>query len=86
MRSAIYSLLYNKHGNIETINYSDEYYAVQKQYDECYEKLEAVLNDEQKRILDDLFLLSGGLQSEAESAYYEEGFKFAVKLLIDGLK
>ena len=41
MRTAIYNLLFNKHGNIDTINYSKEYYAVQKQYDECYERLEA---------------------------------------------
>lgn len=86
MRSAIYNLLFNKHGNTDTINYSEEYYAVQKQYDECYERLEATLNAEQKPILSDLFLFGGGLQSEAETTYYEEGFKMAVKLLTDGLK
>ena len=86
MRSAIYDILFCNRGNVDTIKYSEEYEEVHKEYNKCYEKLHATLNGEQKEILDELFLLTGGIQSEAQITFYEEGFKMAVKLLTDGLK
>lgn len=86
MRSAIYDLLYCKKGNVDTIKLSEEYNEAYNDFYDCYNKLEATLNDEQKKTLNHLIYLDGLVVSEIEITFYEEGFKMASRLLCDALK
>lgn len=54
-------------------------------YDEVYEQLLKSLNDEQKKLLDELYFLTGGLESETGINHFKEGFKFCMRLVFEGI-
>lgn len=43
------------------------------------------LNDEQKKLLDELYLLMGGLESETALTHFKYGFKFCMRLVFEGI-
>lgn len=50
-----------------------------------YEQLLESLNEKQKKMLDELFVLSGGMESEAGISHFKEGFKFCMRLIFEGI-
>ena len=85
MKSVLRDIYHGEQRNIENFEESKEYWEVHKQYDELYEKLLQGLNEEQKKILDDLFVMSGGLESEASCTWFKEGFKMGLLIALEVL-
>ena len=83
MKSVLRDIYHGDQKNIENFKESEEYKEVQRKYGELYEKLEEGLNEEQKKILDDLYLLSGGLESEASCTWFKEGFKMGMLIAVE---
>ena len=86
MKSVLRDIYHGDQSNVENFKESEEYWAVHKQYEELYEKLEQGLNDQQKKILDDLFIMSGGLESEASCTWFKEGFKMGMLIAVEVFK
>lgn len=83
MKSVLRDIYHGEQKNIENFEESNEYWEVHKKYDELYEKLLQGLNEEQKKILDDLYVLSGGLESEASCTWFREGFKMGLLIAVE---
>ena len=83
MKSILRDIYHGDQKNVENFEESKEYWEVHKQYEELYEKLEQSLTDEQKKILDDLFIMSGGLESEASCTWFKEGFKMGLLISVE---
>ncbi len=85
MKSVIEEIYYGNCKNYETIELSEEYWKVNKKYGELYEKLEEGLNEEQKKLLNDLYVQSAGLEGEAACTHFKEGFKMGLLIAIEAL-
>ena len=70
----------------ESIQLSEEYHKVEKQYNEIYEKLLKSANAEQKKWLDNLFGYGTGLESKIAETHFIEGFKLGLRLATECLK
>ena len=86
MKSVLRDIYHGDQKNIENFKESKEYWEVHKQYEELYEKLEEGLSEEQKKVLDDLFIMSGGLESEAGCTWFKEGFKMGLLIAVEVFK
>ncbi|MBR1975060.1 MAG: hypothetical protein IKA20_04345 [Clostridia bacterium] len=51
-----------------------------KEESEAYERLEETLTEEQKKMLDDLYIKFGGVIAQQEERHYSRGFKTGVWL------
>lgn len=85
MKSVLEELYYASEGLVERIGVSREYRKINEEYEKVYEGLLESLNEEQKKLLDELFYLTGGLESEAGVTHFKEGFKFCMRLIFEGL-
>ena len=83
MKSILRDIYHGEQKNIENFEESKEYLEVKSNYNVLYEKLEKSLNEEQKKILDDLFVISGGLESEASCTWFKEGFKMGMLIAVE---
>lgn len=75
MKSAIEEIYHGNVGSSGQIKESQEYWEINKEYCELYDKMLESLNDEQKEILNKIYEASSGLESEAACAHFKEGFK-----------
>ena len=64
----------------------EEYRKCRKEYDEAHDKLEETLNEEQKKLLDNLFWGHAGLMAILEYLSYKEGFRVALQLAFEMLR
>ena len=78
--SIIRDIFYSNRGNKDSIKISKEYCEINKGAYAILERLEKGLTEEQKKLLDDLWLEAGGLEGEMMLSGFTEGFK--VGLLI----
>lgn len=85
MKSVLRDIYHGNQANVQNFKESKEYWEASSEYNELYEKLEQGLNDEQKKILDDLFVMTGGLESEASCTWFKEGFKMGLLIAIEVL-
>lgn len=85
MKSALEELFYASEGFVEKIKRSREYDRVNDKYEEVYEQLLEELNDKQKKLFDELYYLTGGLESETALTHFKEGFKFCMRLIFEGI-
>lgn len=85
MKSIIEDIYYGKRGFVETIKASKEYWKVHEEFGKIYEKLESQLTDEQKNILNELYLAMGGLESEQCITNFKEGVKIGLLIAIEAL-
>ena len=85
MKSQLEELYYASEGLVERISVSREYKKVNEEFEKVYEGLLESLNEEQKKLLDELYYLSGGLESEAGITHFKEGFKFCMHLIFEGI-
>ncbi len=69
----------------KSLGKSEEYKKIKKDYGKLYEELESGLNENQKKILDDLFLLSAGSEAEASLVSFKEGIKTAFLVILESL-
>ena len=83
MKSVLRDIYHGDQKNIENFKESEEYWEVHKKYGELYEKLLQGLNEEQQKTLDDLYVLSGGLESEASCTWFKEGFKMGLLIAVE---
>lgn len=86
MESVLEELYYASEGLIKRIGVSREYKKLNEEYEKVYEGLLESLNEEQKKLLDELYFLSGGLESETEVTHFKEGFKFCLRLIFESME
>ena len=84
MESVLEELYYESEG-YDKIKKSKEYDKVNDKYGEVYEQLFESLNDEQKKLFDELYFLTGGLESETAKTHFKAGFRFCMRLIFDGV-
>ena len=77
--------IYHGSGFMEKIPESKELEKVHGNYDALFEKLLKTLNKEQQKMLDDLFMLTGGLEYETGVSYFKAGFKFCMQLIMESM-
>ena len=76
MKSAIEDIF---NGNIEeNIKMSEEYGKICDECDKLYKELQTYLNEEQKKVLFNYMIETGGLEAEAACAHFKEGFKIGL--------
>ena len=81
MKSVIEDI-YN--GNIaENIKMSEEYFKICDECDELYKKIQTYLNEEQREILFDFMIKTGGLEGEAACTNFREGFKLGLLVAME---
>ena len=85
MKSVLEEIYFNNEGLYEKVDEGEEYDRLNRDYYKVHDKLLEGLNDEQKKMLDELFLLSGGMESEARLALFKEGFRFCMRLIFEGI-
>ena len=83
MKSILDDIYFGERGHCETIKISEKYKQIKKEYAKIYDTLENGLNDEQKQLLDELFLQSGGLESELACTHFKEGFKLGMLIALE---
>lgn len=83
MKSILEDIYYGRRCYCENIEAGEEYWEVHKEYDKIYEELEKGLNDDQKKILDELFITTGGLEDKLACAHFKEGFKIGLLVAIE---
>lgn len=85
MKSVLEELYYAGGGLIEKVSVSEEYKDLNCEYEKLYEKLREGLNDEQKKMLGELYGLTGGLEAETGITHFKDGFKFCMRLIFEGI-
>ena len=85
MKSIIEEIYYGNRGDYNTIKAGEKYFKVKERYCEIHDKLEEGLNEEQKQLLDDLFIQSGGLEGEFACSHFKEGFKLGMLVAFEVL-
>lgn len=74
MKSYIEKIFLNEHTNCDNLVQSESYWKIHKEICEIFEKLNAELNEEQRKMLFNLDLAQSGLCAEAENTAYKAGF------------
>lgn len=83
MKSVIEKIYNGERGCFENINESEKYWEISKEYGNIYDELAEGLTEKQKKILDNLFIVSGGLEAEAACTHFKEGFKLGLLIAIE---
>lgn len=83
MESIIKKIYDKELGYKESIPTDEEYQEARKEYNNAYETLEETLNEEQKKMLSELFLCEGGVQGSLEFLSFKDGFSAGIKLGIE---
>lgn len=86
MKSAIKEIYNNESGYYELIKPSEEYRKRHAEYCEIYEKILEGATEQQKKLLDELYIQSGGVESESGETHFIEGFKLGFRLAVECLK
>ena len=85
MKSVLEELYFAGEGLCEKIKAGEEYDRINSEYSKLFDQLLEGITDEQKKMLDELYLLSGGMESEARLTFFKEGFKFCMRLVFEGI-
>lgn len=85
MKSVLEEIYYGNEGLVEKVNVSEDYDKINDEFGKVYEQLLEEVNNKQKEMLDELYFLMGGLESETRVTYFKEGFKFCMRLIFEGL-
>lgn len=80
MKSTIKRIYDKELGYREMEPDDEEYRESKKEYGKAYEALEATLNEEQKKLLSELFDCEGGVEGALEFLSFQDGFRAGVRL------
>lgn len=84
MRKTLEALYFgNLHPTESSAHKKSRYWQVSKQANEAYDKVQALLNDEQRNAFDNFVALQLSTQSEAELENFILGYRIGTRLLID---
>ena len=84
MRKTLEALYFgNLHPTESSAHKKSRYWQVSKQANEAYDKVQALLNDEQRNAFDNFVALQLSTQSEAELESFILGYRIGTRLLID---
>lgn len=83
MKSIIEDIYMGRRGDSQTIQPSEEYWKVHEEVSKQYDKIANQLTAEQKNALDELCLITGGLESEHGISCFKEGFKIGLLVAIE---
>ncbi len=82
-KSILEEIYFSDCGPSETMVYTEEYLRLNKEADEYFDKLFAILGKEPGEWLDTIWLLEGGIHSEYGLMGFREGIRFAFRLLAE---
>lgn len=85
VKSILEELYYAGEGLVGKMGVSEEYNKIFSEYDKLYEQLLEGLNEEQKKMLDELSMLSGGMEGETGVTRFKAGFKLCMRLVLEGI-
>ncbi len=85
MYSKLEEIYFDTQAVTENAGKNERYKKAFKEYDKFHNELESGLNEEQKKLLDELFVASGGMESAYGLFAYKEGFKAALLIAIETL-
>ncbi len=80
MESVIKKIYERRLGYPRSISNDKEYQEVKNNYDKAYQTLENTLNEEQKKMLSDLFVCGGEVQGVMEYLQFKKGFSAGIQL------
>jgi len=83
MSSAIKKIFDKKLGCREERPDDKTYQKRLEEHNKAYESLRDVLNDEQKKLLSDLFLAECGVEDASDFVYFKDGFFAGLRLGIE---
>lgn len=83
MESTIKKIYEKELGYSEKIPDDQEYRECKEEYDRVYDALELTLNEEQKKMLSELYVCEGGVEGALEFLSFKDGFRAGVKLGIE---
>ena len=86
MKSAIKEIYNNESGYYELIKPGEEYWKKHAEYCEIYEKILEGSTEQQKKLLDELYMQGAGLESEMGETHFIEGFKLGFRFAVECLK
>ena len=86
MQTAIEEIYENAWELFETLPASEDYKKVKEEVYKLHDALEATLNETQKKLLDDLYMTMGGLETEASKTHFITGFNYGVKIVTQAFK
>ena len=86
MKSTLEELYYDNKALVEKIKDSEKYKEIKEKYGKVFEKSLDELSEEQKDMLYKLYDLMGDLELEKSLTYFIAGFKFCMRLVIEGLE
>ncbi len=67
----------------DSVKYDETYQKANTKFSSSYDKLREILNDEQKRMLDELFDNMCGVEYESQRVFFKEGFKLGARLITE---
>lgn len=82
MKSVIEEIYYNVEGNFKE---DKEYWEINKNYGELFDKLSEKLTDEQKKLLIEIYNASSGMEAEVGCTHFKEGVRMGMLLAIEAL-
>ena len=86
MRKTLEALYFgNVHPTESSAHKKSRYWQASKQANEAYDKVQAMLNDEQRNAFDNFVTLQLSTQSEAELENFILGYRIGTRLLLDSL-
>ena len=83
MESTIKKIYDKELGYRNNIPDDQEYRECKEEYDKVYDALEVTLNEEQKKMLSELYVCEGGVEGALEYLSFKDGFRAGVKLGIE---
>ena len=85
MKSQLEELYFDSESLVGIDSESEKLKKLYYEYDKLYKKFSQVLNDEQKKTLDELCDLMNGISAENGLTHFKEGFKLCMRLFIEGI-
>lgn len=85
MKSVLEELYFADDGMCERVGNGKEYRNLNNKFCTVFDRLVEKLNKEQEKMLNELIELTSGLEAESALAYFKEGFKLCVQLMLESL-
>ena len=82
MKSAIEEI-YNSNWSSDNFKTSEEYGKICGECDKLYKELQTYLNEEQREVLFNYMLKTGGLEGETACAHFKEGVKLGLLIALE---
>lgn len=80
MKTATEAIFRNEAGRNDTIPDTAEYRACAEEFDRAFDKLAETLSEEQTKLLEELYLCNGAVNSVTNALYFRKGLNLGLRL------